>query len=132
MPPQEFAARSLGPAFASGEVWECTSRLFEPYPGFVAHPYRDYAARWFDGRPVLRGGSYLTQPRIKHPCYRNYFPAHRNDLAAGSELRRVTRKLQTADTRQRSGVHARPTLLPHLLHQQAGDGYLLNRKSVAR
>ena len=79
----EFAARSLGAAFAWGEVWEWTSSPFAPYPGFVAHPYRDYSAPWFDGRPVLRGGSYLTQPRIKHACYRNYFPAQRNDMAAG-------------------------------------------------
>ena len=79
----EFAARTLGAKFAWGEVWEWTASPFAPYPGFVAHPYRDYSAPWFDGRPVLRGGSYLTQPRIKHIRYRNYFAPKRSDIAAG-------------------------------------------------
>jgi iron(II)-dependent oxidoreductase len=48
---------------------------FAPYPGFAPHPYRDYSAPWFDGRPVLRGASFMTQPRMHHPRYRNYFPA---------------------------------------------------------
>jgi len=25
----------------------------------------------------------MTQPRIKHPRYRNFFPAQRNDVPAG-------------------------------------------------
>jgi EgtB-related family protein len=49
----------------------------------VAHPYRDYSAPWFDGRPVLKGASHLTQPRMRHPRYRNFFTPDRNDLAAG-------------------------------------------------
>ncbi len=70
-------------AFRWGDVWEWTASAFAPYPGFTPHPYRDYSAPWFDGRPVLRGGSFMTQPRLKHPCYRNFFPAHRNDVPAG-------------------------------------------------
>jgi gamma-glutamyl hercynylcysteine S-oxide synthase len=69
--------------FRWGDVWEWTASAFAPYPGFAPHPYRDYSLPWFDGRPVLRGGSYLTQPRMKHPRYRNFFPAHRNDVPAG-------------------------------------------------
>lgn len=69
--------------FEWGEVWEWTASAFEPYPGFVAHPYRDYSEPWFDGRPVLRGGSFATLPQMKHPCYRNFFPAGRNDVFAG-------------------------------------------------
>ena len=69
--------------FRWGDVWEWTASAFAPYPGFTAHPYRDYSAPWFDGRPVLRGGSFMTQPRIKHPRYRNFFPAQRNDVPAG-------------------------------------------------
>ena len=79
----ERAAVEAGPAFSWGEVWEWTASPFAPYPGFVAHPYRDYSAPWFDGRPVLRGASFMTQPRLRHPRYRNYFQAHRHDLAAG-------------------------------------------------
>lgn len=70
-------------AFHWGEVWEWTASPFEPYPGFVAHPYRDYSQPWFDGRPVLRGGSFATTPHMKHPRYRNFFAADRNDVFAG-------------------------------------------------
>ncbi len=69
--------------FRWGDVWEWTASPFAPYPGFVAHPYRDYSAPWFDGRPVLRGASHLTQPRMRHPHYRNFFGASRNDIGAG-------------------------------------------------
>ena len=69
--------------FRWGDVWEWTASPFAPYPGFVPHPYRDYSAPWFDGRPVLRGASHLTQPRMHHPHYRNFFSASRNDIAAG-------------------------------------------------
>lgn len=70
-------------AFDWGEVWEWTSSKFSPYPGFIAHPYRDYSQPWFDGRPVLRGGSFATTPHMKHPRYRNFFSADRNDVFAG-------------------------------------------------
>jgi len=79
----ERAALTQPAAFQWGEVWEWTASPFAPYAGFVPHPYRDYSAPWFDGRPVLRGGSFMTQPRMKHPRYRNYFQPHRNDVAAG-------------------------------------------------
>ncbi len=79
----ERAAVSQPQAFDWGAVWEWTSSTFGPYPGFVAHPYRDYSAPWFGSRPVLRGGSFGTQPRLHHPRYRNYFMADRNDIFAG-------------------------------------------------
>ena len=69
--------------FAWGQVWEWTASAFAPYPGFVAHPYRDYSAPWFDGRPVLRGASFATAPRMKYALYRNYFTTDRNDIFAG-------------------------------------------------
>jgi EgtB-related family protein len=69
--------------FAWGEVWEWTASAFAPYPGFVPHPYRDYSQPWFDGRRVLRGASFATAPWMRHPRYRNFFPADRNDVFAG-------------------------------------------------
>lgn len=78
----ELAAVSQ-PAFAWGEVWEWTASRFQPYPGFVPHPYRDYSAPWFGDRYVLRGASRATAPRMAHPRYRNYFTAERNDIYAG-------------------------------------------------
>ena len=79
----ERAACTAGAAFRWGDVWEWTASAFAPYPGFRTHPYRDYSAPWFDGRPVLRGASCMTQPRMRHPRYRNYFPPARNDVPAG-------------------------------------------------
>jgi ergothioneine biosynthesis protein EgtB len=77
------AQRQQGEAFACGEVWEWTASPFEAWPGFVAHPYRDYSLPWFDGRPVLKGGSFATQPFMKDPRYRNFFQPQRNDVFAG-------------------------------------------------
>jgi len=72
-----------GEAFTWGEVWEWTASTFMPYPGFTAHPYRDYSSPWFGSRRVLRGASIATQPRMWHPQYRNFFLLDRNDLFAG-------------------------------------------------
>jgi ergothioneine biosynthesis protein EgtB len=79
----ERAALSRPGEFRWGDVWEWTASAFVPFPGFVPHPYRDYSAPWFDGRPVLRGASFMTQPRLRHARYRNYFLPHRNDVPAG-------------------------------------------------
>lgn len=66
-----------------GEVWEWTASRFLPFPGFCAHPYRDYSAPWFGSRRVLRGGSCATAPEMVHPRYRNFFTLERNDIYAG-------------------------------------------------
>jgi iron(II)-dependent oxidoreductase len=79
----ERAATLHPAAFDWGAVWEWTASPFEPYPGFVAHPYRDYSAPWFGSRAVLRGASFGTQPRMHHVRYRNFFPPERNDIFAG-------------------------------------------------
>jgi gamma-glutamyl hercynylcysteine S-oxide synthase len=79
----EWMAAAQQPGFEWGQVWEWTSSPFAPYPGFTPHPYRDYSQPWFDGRPVLKGGSWATALRMKHTAYRNYFNAGRNDVFAG-------------------------------------------------
>lgn len=79
----ERAALQAGPAFEWGAVWEWTASPFEPYPGFTPHPYRDYSAPWFGGRRVLRGASFATQRRLRHPRYRNFYTPARNDICAG-------------------------------------------------
>ncbi len=87
----ECAALAYGPqagmrgrgAFAWGEVWEWTADAFEPYPGFIPHPYRDYSLPWFGSRRCLRGASFATQARMRYLRYRNFFPAERNDIFAG-------------------------------------------------
>ena len=77
------AAAALHENFCWGQVWEWTASRFEPFPGFAAHPYRDYSQPWFGQRYVLRGGSRATSPRLAHPSYRNFFPPERNDIPAG-------------------------------------------------
>jgi ergothioneine biosynthesis protein EgtB len=79
----EMAALMRPDSFNWGQVWEWTASAFSPFVGFVAHPYRDYSRAWFDGRPVLRGASHATTPRMCHPRYRNYFTPERNDIFAG-------------------------------------------------
>jgi ergothioneine biosynthesis protein EgtB len=79
----ERAALSRPGRFRWADVWEWTASPFAPFPGFEPHPYRDYSAPWFDGRPVLRGASFMTQPRMRDPRYRNFFQPHRHDVPAG-------------------------------------------------
>jgi gamma-glutamyl hercynylcysteine S-oxide synthase len=79
----ERAAIERPADFDWGQVWEWTASPFLPYPGFEPHPYRDYSAPWFGSRRVLRGASFMTQPRMRHPRYRNFFMPGRNDVPAG-------------------------------------------------
>ena len=79
----EYAALTQ-PAFQWGHsVWEWTSDVFAPYPGFVAGPYLEYSQPWFYNHRELRGGAFATHQRMHHPRYRNFFQPHRNDVFAG-------------------------------------------------
>ncbi len=67
-----------------GNVWEWTSATFAPFPGFVADPYEQYSAPWFDGRhKVLRGGCWATRGRLLRNTWRNFYLPHRRDVLAG-------------------------------------------------
>ncbi len=79
----EWECAAATPGFVWGDVWEWTASLFTAHPGFAAHPYRDYSQPWFGSHQVLRGASAATSPWLAHPKYRNFFQAHRNDVAAG-------------------------------------------------
>jgi gamma-glutamyl hercynylcysteine S-oxide synthase len=80
----ECAATARPADFQWGQVWEWTASTFSPYAGFAAHPYRDYSAPWFGGQHrVLRGASFMTQPRMHDVRYRNFFLPTRNDVPAG-------------------------------------------------
>ena len=76
-------AAQRAPGFEWGHVWEWTASAFAPFPGFAAHPYADYSAPWFDGRPVLKGACGATSPRMRHPQYRNFFTPERSDIFSG-------------------------------------------------
>lgn len=79
----EFAATSGNPDFSWGGLWEWTSSLFQPYPGFSADAYLEYSAPWFGTHQVLRGASFATQSRMRFPRYRNFFTPERDDIFAG-------------------------------------------------
>ena len=70
-----------------GDVWEWTSTLFEGYPGFVAHPYREYSEVFFgDSYRVLRGGSWATRARVATSTFRNWDYPQRRQIFAGVRL----------------------------------------------
>jgi ergothioneine biosynthesis protein EgtB len=80
----ELAAHQGGSrGFRWGDVWEWTATTFRPYPGFGADPYRDYSAPWFGTHKVLRGASFATRARMKHPKYRNFYLPQRDDVFVG-------------------------------------------------
>jgi iron(II)-dependent oxidoreductase len=72
-----------------GDVWEWTSSAFERYPGFVAHPYREYSEVFFGGDyRVLRGGSWATRARVSTPAFRNWDHPERRQIFAGLRIAR--------------------------------------------
>ena len=80
-------ASSVGALEAVGYVWEWTVSPFEGYPGFAAHPYREYSEVFFgDDYRVLRGGSWATHPRVATPTFRNWDRPQRRQIFAGLRL----------------------------------------------
>jgi gamma-glutamyl hercynylcysteine S-oxide synthase len=80
-------AGDAGALAAVGRVWEWTRSHFHGYPGFVAHPYREYSEVFFgDGYRVLRGGSWATSPRVASPHFRNWDLPQRRQIFAGLRL----------------------------------------------
>ena len=77
----ECAAHATG--FVWGQVWEWTASDFAPYPGFVAHPYRDYSEPWWHDHRVLRGACAATSAHLMDVRYRNFFAPQRRDIFAG-------------------------------------------------
>ncbi|HYM55508.1 MAG TPA: SUMF1/EgtB/PvdO family nonheme iron enzyme [Solirubrobacteraceae bacterium] len=72
-----------------GRVWEWTGSCFGGYPGFAAHPYREYSEVFFgDAYRVLRGGSWATDPRVATPTFRNWDLPQRRQIFAGLRLAR--------------------------------------------
>ena len=69
--------------FEWGDVWEWTQDTFEPYSGFVPHPYTEYSVPWFGTHKVLRGASHVTHSVLRNINYRNFFTPDRNDIYAG-------------------------------------------------
>jgi gamma-glutamyl hercynylcysteine S-oxide synthase len=72
-----------------GDVWEWTASAFAGYPGFRAHPYREYSEVFFgtDYR-VLRGGSWATTARVATPNFRNWDYPQRRQIFSGLRIAR--------------------------------------------
>ena len=66
-----------------GNVWEWTANKFEPYPGFVADPYKEYSKPWFGTHRVLRGGCWATSSLLIRNTWRNFYTPDRRDVWAG-------------------------------------------------
>src|SRR3954447_25964673 len=82
-------ASTWGQLDATGLVWEWTSSHFGGYPGFVAHPYREYSEVFFgDGYRVLRGGSWAAPPRVATTTFRNWDLPQRRQIFSGVRLAR--------------------------------------------
>ena len=72
-----------------GDVWEWTSTDFQPYRGFVAHPYKEYSEVFFGhSYKVLRGGSWATRARVSTPTFRNWDFPQRRQIFSGFRLAR--------------------------------------------
>jgi iron(II)-dependent oxidoreductase len=66
-----------------GNVWEWTASDFQPYPGFVPDPYKEYSQPWFGTHKVLRGGCWATRARLLRNTWRNFYTSERRDIWAG-------------------------------------------------
>ncbi len=72
-----------------GDTWEWTASPFRGYPGFVAHPYKEYSEVFFgDDYKVLRGGSWATRARVASPTFRNWDFPERRQIFSGFRLAR--------------------------------------------
>ena len=77
-------ASAYGAEGMLGDVWEWTSSDFSGYPGFVAHPYREYSEVFFGTKyKVLRGGSWATRARVASPSFRNWDLPQRRQIFSG-------------------------------------------------
>jgi EgtB-related family protein len=79
----EWECAAQQPGFLWGQVWEWTASDFAPYPGFAAHPYRDYSEPWWHHHRVLRGACAATSAHVVDVRYRNFFVPERRDIFAG-------------------------------------------------
>jgi len=69
---------------ARGAVWQWTTSFFEGYPGFRAFPYAEYSEVFFgNGYRVLRGGSWMTDPLVARPTFRNWDLPDRRQIFSG-------------------------------------------------
>jgi ergothioneine biosynthesis protein EgtB len=71
-----------------GSVWEWTSSLYQPYPGYQAldHGLSEYNEKFMVNQFVLRGGSCITPESHYRITYRNFYYPHKRWQYAGIRL----------------------------------------------
>jgi len=75
---------SYGCHYMGRNCWEWTSSRFQPYPGFVAYPYKGYSQTYFDNKHyVLRGGSWATLHWALRPTFRNWYTPQTQEIFSG-------------------------------------------------
>ena len=85
-PEWEKAAKTVAAELEhmTGAVWQWTSSFFDGYPGFSAFPYAEYSEVFFgDEYRVLRGGSWLSDPLVARPTFRNWDLPQRRQIFSG-------------------------------------------------
>jgi gamma-glutamyl hercynylcysteine S-oxide synthase len=85
-PEWEKAVKAVGDELehAQGAAWQWTSSYFDPYPGFCAFPYAEYSEVFFgEDYRVLRGGSWVTDPLVARPTFRNWDRPQRRQIFSG-------------------------------------------------
>jgi iron(II)-dependent oxidoreductase len=89
---EKAATLHAGELEGLGRAWEWTRSRFDGYPGFVAHPYREYSEVFFgEDYRVLRGGSWATDARVASVHFRNWDLPQRRQIFAGVRLLRPGR-----------------------------------------
>jgi iron(II)-dependent oxidoreductase len=84
---ERAATWTRDPLQDTGHVWEWTSTWFHGYPGFRAHPYREYSEVFFgEDYRVLRGASWATSERVRSLTFRNWDLPLRRQIFAGVRL----------------------------------------------
>ena len=88
-PEWEKAVKTAGSELehAQGAVWQWTSTFFDGYPCFRADPYPECSEAFFgDEYRVLRGGSWVTDPLVARPTFRNWDLPQRRQIFSGIRL----------------------------------------------
>ena len=84
---EKAATWTQEPIAQVGDAWEWTSSRFTGYPGFTAHPYREYSEVFFGDRyRVLRGSSWATEERVRSTTFRNWDLPQRRQIFSGVRL----------------------------------------------
>jgi gamma-glutamyl hercynylcysteine S-oxide synthase len=82
----EKAVKTVGDEleYVHGAVWQWTASRFDGYPGFRAFPYAEYSEAFFGNEyRVLRGGSWVTDPLVARPTFRNWDLPQRRQIFSG-------------------------------------------------